>query len=137
MEDVKIAKTIAVLPNQKSWLNLEVYRLLKASDAAFRAGVAEALRAARWSLTTGVKKVVNLSSKNTGSFLTTGGVHNALLTHRYLIANTSTTTRFKNPPDDSPLSITPVEVRKTLQKINPCKAAAPSAASGLQLCQQS
>ncbi len=38
IDDVTVTKTITVRANQKPWLTGEVYRLLKARNAAFRAG---------------------------------------------------------------------------------------------------
>ncbi len=43
IDDVTVTKTITVRANQKPWLTGEVYRLLKARNAAFRAGDEEGL----------------------------------------------------------------------------------------------
>ncbi len=50
IDDVTVTKTITVLANQKLWLTGEVYRLLKARNAAFRAGDEEGLKTARANL---------------------------------------------------------------------------------------
>ncbi|KAI3374499.1 hypothetical protein L3Q82_006318 [Scortum barcoo] len=44
--------------------------------------------------------------------------------------NTSPSTRFTPPPGEEPLRVTAAEVRKTLQRINPRKAAGPDNISG-------
>ncbi len=46
IDDVKVTKTITVRANQKPWLTGEVYRLLKARNAAFTAGDEEGLKTA-------------------------------------------------------------------------------------------
>ena len=94
VEDVTTTKTITISPNQKPWLNAEVHHLLKVRDAAFRAGDAETLRAARQSLRVGVKRAKS-NSKNTGSgelrasWTTTGRVQNVLMIHHYVMLSTS------------------------------------------------
>ncbi len=50
IDDVTVTKTITVRANQKPWLTGEVYRLLKARNAAFRAGDEEGLKTARANL---------------------------------------------------------------------------------------
>ncbi|KAI3362573.1 hypothetical protein L3Q82_001608 [Scortum barcoo] len=47
-----------------------------------------------------------------------------------MIRNTSPSTRFTPPPGEEPLSVTAAEVRRTLQRINPRKAAGPDNISG-------
>ncbi|KAI3364886.1 hypothetical protein L3Q82_001070 [Scortum barcoo] len=44
--------------------------------------------------------------------------------------NTSPSTRFTPPPGEEPLRVTAAEVRRTLQRINPRKAAGPDNISG-------
>ena len=56
VQEVTTTKTITMSPKQKPWLNAEVHHLLKVRDAAFTAGDAEVLRAARRSITVGVKR---------------------------------------------------------------------------------
>ncbi len=55
IDDVTVTKTITVRANQKPWLTGEVYRLLKARNAAFRAGDEEGLRTARANLSRGIR----------------------------------------------------------------------------------
>ncbi len=49
-------QSITVRANQKPWLTGEVYRLLKARNAAFRAGDEEGLRTARANLSRGIRE---------------------------------------------------------------------------------
>ncbi len=51
-----IVSNITVRANQKLWLTGEVYRLLKARNAAFRAGDEEGLRTARANLSRGIRE---------------------------------------------------------------------------------
>ncbi|KAI3376028.1 hypothetical protein L3Q82_016561 [Scortum barcoo] len=55
---------------------------------------------------------------------------NNFYTPALMIRNTSPSTRFTPPPGEEPLSVTAAEVRRTLQRINPCKAAGPDNLSG-------
>ncbi len=55
-EDVTVTKTITVQANQKPWLTGEVYRLLKARNAGFRAGDEEGLKTARANLSRGIRE---------------------------------------------------------------------------------
>ncbi len=56
IDDATVTKTITVRANQKPWLTGEVYRLLKARNAAFRAGDEEGLRTARANLSRGIRE---------------------------------------------------------------------------------
>ncbi len=56
IDDVTVTKTITVRANQKPWLIGEVYRLLKARNAAFRAGDEEGLKTARANLSRGIRE---------------------------------------------------------------------------------
>ncbi len=56
IDDVTVTKTITVRANQKPWLTGEVYRLLKAQNAAFRAGDEEGLKTARANLSRGIRE---------------------------------------------------------------------------------
>ncbi len=56
IDDVTVTKTITVWANQKPWLTGEVYRLLKARNAAFRAGDEVGLRTARANLSHGIRE---------------------------------------------------------------------------------
>ena len=144
VEDVTTTKTITISPNQKPWPNAEVHR----------AGDAETLRAAR-SLTVGVKSKVQLCSKIQGHFSSNDphsmwrGIKSItdynrksaecppdpllpdalnIFHARFEASSTSTIARFKISPDIP--STTSAEVRKTLHKINPRKAAGPDGVPG-------
>ena len=139
VEDVTTIKTITISPNQKPWLNAEVHHLLRIRDAAFKAGDAEAFRAARQSyaqkirghflsddphsMWKGIKSITDYNRKR-AECPSDPSLPDALniFYARFEASNTSTIARFKISPDDSPLSITSAEVRKTLQKITPQKA---------------
>ncbi len=56
IDDVTVTKTITVWANQKPWLTGEVHRLLKARNAAFRAGDEEGLKTARANLSRGIRE---------------------------------------------------------------------------------
>ncbi len=56
IDDVTVTKTITVRANQKPWLTGEVYRLLKARNAAFRAGDEEGLKTARANLSRSIRE---------------------------------------------------------------------------------
>ncbi len=56
IDDVTVTKSITIRANQKPWLTGEVYRLLKARNAAFRAGDEEGLKTARANLSCGIRE---------------------------------------------------------------------------------
>ena len=56
IDDVSVLKTVTVRANQKPWLTGEVYRLLKARNAAFKAGDQVGLRTARANLSRGIRE---------------------------------------------------------------------------------
>ncbi len=60
IDDVMVTKTITVRANQKPCLTGEVYRLLKARNAAFRAGDEVGLRTARANLSHGIREAKRL-----------------------------------------------------------------------------
>ncbi|KAI3355733.1 hypothetical protein L3Q82_004320 [Scortum barcoo] len=106
-EDVTSTRTVTEYLNQKPWLNAEVRSLLKARDAAFRSGDRLALRAARRQLTAGVKRAKAAYAQRIQGHFTSN-----------------------DPRREEPLRVTAAEVRRTLQRINPRKAAGPDNISG-------
>ncbi len=64
IDDVTVTKTITVRANQKPWLTGEVYRLLKARNAAFRAGDEEGLKTARANLSRGIREAKRQYSRS-------------------------------------------------------------------------
>ncbi|KAI3359460.1 hypothetical protein L3Q82_013774 [Scortum barcoo] len=105
-EDVTSTRTVTDYPNQKPWLNAEVRSLLKARDAAFRSGDRLALRAARRQLTAGVKraKAARIRPEDPGTL-------HVQRSKEYVEGHKQ-------------------RVRRTLQRINPRKAAGPDNISG-------
>ncbi len=116
-DDVAITRTVTCFPNQKPWLNAEVRALLKARDAAFRAGEASALKVPRKELTAGIarakatyaRKIQDTSPPMTpgacgralsASWIITPGMHNAQGTPPYQMHSTGSTLAFEDP--DSP-----------------------------------
>ncbi|KAI3364745.1 hypothetical protein L3Q82_000901 [Scortum barcoo] len=129
---VTSTRTVTEYPNQKPWLNAEVRSLLKARDAAFRSGDRLALRAARRQLTAGVKRAKTAYAQRIQGHFTDPSLPDALNNFyaRFDDPNTSPSTRFTPPPGEEPLRVTAAEVRRTLQRINPRKAAGPDNISG-------
>ncbi len=68
IDDVTVTKTITVRANQKPWLTGEVYRLLKARNAAFRAGDEEGLKTARANLSRGQRGQETVLQEDSPSF---------------------------------------------------------------------
>lgn len=160
VDDVTTTKTITIHPNQKPWLNAEVCSLLKTCDSAFRSDDASVLRAARRNLNAGKKMVKatyalkiqgHFSSNNPWSMWSLQGITNytrrdakcprdlslpeALNTFydRFEDSNTTPGSWLIPSPNELSLSVTATDVRRSLQKINPCKAAGPDNIPGLVL----
>lgn len=139
-------------------MNTEVCGLLKAWDSAFRAGDTTALKAARIDLVAGIKRArsnyalkvqAQFSSNNSQSMwrsikCTTDykkepakcpsdpslpDALNAYYT-RFESLNTTSPIRFPISPDEPICSVTAAEVRTTLQRVNPRKAAGPDGIPG-------
>ncbi|GAA6231470.1 uncharacterized protein LOC109141784 [Lates japonicus] len=153
VEDVTSTRTVTDYPNQKPWLNAEVRSLLKARDAAFRSGDRVTLRAARRELNAGVKRAKAAYAQRIQGHVTSNdprsmwrgikcitdyntrdaqcprdpSLPDALNNFyaRFEDSNASPSTRLTTPPGEEPLSVTPAEVRRILQRINPHKAAGP------------
>uniref|UniRef100_A0A3B1IEK6 Reverse transcriptase domain-containing protein n=1 Tax=Astyanax mexicanus TaxID=7994 RepID=A0A3B1IEK6_ASTMX len=151
VEDVTTTKTVTCYPNQKPWLNAEVRSLLKARDAAFRSGDSDELRRARRELTAGVKrakaayaqkiqghfssqdpqsmwrgiKCITDYKSNVAQSSKDPSLPETLNTFyaRFENPDTPPSTRLPHSPGEAPLSVTPAEVRRTLRRINPRKAA--------------
>ncbi|XP_068168153.1 uncharacterized protein [Antennarius striatus] len=103
-------------------LNAEVRALLKARDAAFRAGEAGALRAARRALDKGIKEAKSTYAQKIQGYWPPGDPWRPQHPPKH---QTNTP-----PPEDTPLSVTTEDVRRTLQRINPRKAAGPDGVPG-------
>ncbi len=153
-DDVAITMTVTCFPNQKPWLNAEVRALLKSRDAAFRAGEASALKVARKELMAGIAKAkATYARKIQGHFTSNDprsmwkgikcimdyntrdaqcprdpSLPDALNRFYARFGDPDTPPpciRLIPPFDDTPLSVSTADVRRTLKGINPCKAAGP------------
>lgn len=158
INDVTTTKKIIMCPNQKPWLNGVVRSLLKARDAAFRSGDAVALRAARRELVVGIENAkATYALRIQDHFYTndprsmwrgikciTGykgkdaecplepSLPDALNAFyaRFDLSNSSKSIRFTPPPGELSFSVSAEEVRTTLRRINPRKAAGPDSIAG-------
>ena len=154
IEDVTVLKTITVRANQKPWLTGEVYRLLKARNAAFSAGDEVGLRAARTNLSRGIRKAKRQysrriahrfsDSRDTRSLWRgiqtitdykpppqTCDSSTSLLNElnnffaRFETDNNMPAQKIPPPPGDRVLTLCPVSVRRSFSRINVRKAPGP------------
>ncbi len=153
-DDVAITRTVTCFPNQKPWLNAEVRALLKARDAAFRAGEASALKVARKELTAGIVRAKATYARKIQGHFTSNDPRSMWKGIKCIMDyNTRDAqcpgdpslpdalnrfyARFEDPDTpppctrlipssgDTPLSVSIADVRRTLKGINPRKAAGP------------
>ncbi|KAK3534564.1 hypothetical protein QTP86_016659, partial [Hemibagrus guttatus] len=127
IDDVTISKSITTRSNQKPWMTAKV---LKSSDSAFRAGDKDALRTAR---------AKQASSHQGGKACTLPENPRPLPEQRHAslpdalnsfyaqfeAENDVTARKTIPPPEDQVLCLTMADVRKTLCRVNPRKAAGP------------
>ncbi|KAI4901873.1 hypothetical protein NFI96_006975 [Prochilodus magdalenae] len=154
IDDVTVSKTIATRPNQKPWMTAEVRALLKARDSAFKEGDKAALRKARAKLSRGIREAKRAHGQSIHSHFRDSGDTRRMWQGIQAITNYRTTppacnsnaslpdalnhfyTRFETqngvaarkttpPSDDQVLCLTAADVRKTLRRLNPRKAAGP------------
>ena len=154
IDDVTVTKTITVRANQKPWLTGEVHRLLRARNAAFRAGDESELKIARANLDRGIKdakrqytrRVAQRFSDSRDTRSLWRGIQTitdykprqqtcdsdiTLLNSlndffgRFEAHNSTPAQKSTPPPDDQVLSLSPASVRRTLSRINARKAAGP------------
>ncbi|KAI4883753.1 hypothetical protein NFI96_007668 [Prochilodus magdalenae] len=154
IDDVTVSKTITTRPNQKPWMTAEVRALLKARDSAFKAGDKAALRKARAKLSRGIREAKRAHGQSIHSHFRDSGDARRMWQGIQAITNYRTAppacdsdaslpdalnhfyTRFETqngvsarkttpPPDDQVLCLTAADVRKTLRRLNPRKAAGP------------
>ncbi|KAI4871789.1 hypothetical protein NFI96_020449, partial [Prochilodus magdalenae] len=154
IDDVTVSKTITTHPNQKPWMTAEVRALLKARDSAFKEGDKAALRKARGKLSRAIREAKRAHGQSIHSHFRDSGdtwrmwqgiqaITNYrtappacdsdaslpdALNHFYArfetqngVAARKTTPR----SDDQVLCLTAADVRKTLRRVNPRKAAGP------------
>ncbi len=154
IDDVTVTKTITVRANQKPWLTGEVYRLLKARNAAFRAGDEEGLRTARANLSRGIREAKRQYSRRIAHRFSDSrdtrslwqGIQtitdykpppqtcdstipllnelNAFFA-RFEAQNSTTAQKTPPPPGDQMMTLSPHSVRRSLSRINARKAPGP------------
>ncbi len=154
IDDVTVTKSITVRANQKPWLTGEAYRLLKARNAAFRAGDEEGLKTARANLSRGIREAKRQysrwiahrfsDSRDTRSLWqgiqtitdykpppqtcdSTIPLLNELNAFfaRFEAQNGTTAQKTTPPPGDQVMSLSPDSVRRSLSRINARKAPGP------------
>ncbi len=151
---VKKKKTITTRANQKPWMTAEVRGLLKTRDEAFRSGDKAALNTARANLSCGIKNAKwSHAQKINNHFMDsrdTRSLWQAIQTitdykpppqacdddpslpdtlnhfySRFEMQNDTPAQKLPTPPNDQALCLSAADVRKTLSRINPRKAAGP------------
>ncbi len=154
IDDVTVTKTITTRANRKPWMTAEVRGLLKTRDEAFRSGDKAALKTARANLSRGIKNAkrsygIKINNHFTSSIDTRSlwqGIQTITdykpppqacdddtslpdaLNHfysRFEMQNDTSAQKLPTPPNDQALCLSPADVRKTLSRINPRKAAGP------------
>ncbi len=152
--DVTVTKTITTRANQKPWMTAEVRGLLKTRDEAFRSGDKAALKTARANLYCGFKNAKRSYAQKINNHFTdsrdTRNLWQAIQTitdykpppqacdddpslpdtlnhfySRFEMQNDTPAQKLPTPPNDQALCLSPADVRKTLSRINPRKAAGP------------
>ncbi len=151
---VTVTKTITTRANRKPWMTAEVRGLLKTRDEAFRSGDKAALKTARANLSRGIKNAKRLYGNKINNQFTNSRDTRSLwqgiqtitdykpppqacdddtslpdaLNHfysRFEMQNNTSAQKLPTPPSDQALCLSPADVRKTLSRINPRKAAGP------------
>ncbi|KAI2645345.1 hypothetical protein H4Q32_028858 [Labeo rohita] len=159
IDDVTVTKTITTRANQKPWMTAEVHGLLKIQDEAFRSGDKAALKTARANLSHGIKKAkyqyAQTINNNFSDSKDTRSLWQAIQTitdykplpqasdddtslpdalnhfySRFEIQNNTPAQKLHTSPNDQVLCLSPPDVRKTLSRINPRKAAGPDNITG-------
>ncbi len=154
MDDVTVTKTITTRANQKPWMTAEVRGLLKNRDEAFRSGDKAALKTARANLSRGIKNAKRSHAQKINNHFTdsrdTRSLWQAIQTitdykpppqacdddpslpdtlnhfySRFEMQNDTPAQKLPTPPNDQALCLSAADVRKTLSRINPRKAAGP------------
>ncbi len=154
MDDVTVTKTITTRANQKPWMTAEVRGLLKTRDEAFRSGDKVALKTARANLSCGIKNAKRSYAQKINNHFTdsrdTRSMWQAIQTitdykpppqacdddpslpdtlnhfySRFEMQNDTPAQKLPTPPNDQALCLSAADVRKTLSRINPRKAAGP------------
>ncbi len=154
MDDVTVTKTITTRANQKPWIAADVRGLLKTRYEAFRSGDKAALKTARANLSCGIKNAKRSYAQKINNHFTdsrdTRSLWQAIQTitdykpppqacdddpslpdtlnhfySRFEMQNDTPAQKLPTPPNDQALCLSAADVRKTLSRINPRKAAGP------------
>ncbi|KAI2646667.1 hypothetical protein H4Q32_027929 [Labeo rohita] len=154
IDDVTVTKTITTRANQKPWMTAEVRGLLKTRDDIFRSGDKAALKTARPNLSRGIKQAKHLYAQKINNHFTdskdTRSLWQAIQTitdykplpqacdddttlpdalnefyARFKMQNDTPAQKLPTPPNNQALCLSPADVRKTLSRVNPRKAAGP------------
>ncbi|KAK3514687.1 hypothetical protein QTP70_027770 [Hemibagrus guttatus] len=152
INDMTVTKTITTRSNQKPWMTAEVRALLKLRDSAFRAGDKEALRTARAKLSRAIKEAKHTHAQRIHGHFQDSGDSRLMWQDIQEITDYKTTpsacdsdaslpdalndfyTRFEAqnnvaarktipPPNDQVLCLSTTDVKRTLCRVNPRKAA--------------
>ncbi|MCI4379001.1 hypothetical protein PGIGA_G00222700 [Pangasianodon gigas] len=159
IDDVTVTKTITVWANQKPWLTGEVYRLLKARNAAFRSGDEVGLRTARSrgireakrqysrrivhrfsdsrdtrSLWRGIQTITDYKPppQTCDSTISLLNELNAFFAH-FEAQKSTTAQKTPPPPGDQVMTLSTHSVRRSLSRINARKAPGPDNIPGCVL----
>ncbi len=154
IDDIRVTKTITVRASHKPWLTGEVYRLLKAQNAAFRAGDEEGLKTARANLSRCIREAKRQYSRRIAHRFSDSrdtrslwqGIQtitdykpppqtcdstipllnelNAFFA-RFEAQNITTAQKAPPPPGDQVMMLSPDSVRRSLSRINARKAPGP------------
>ncbi|KAK3508958.1 hypothetical protein QTP70_015369, partial [Hemibagrus guttatus] len=119
IDDVTISKSITTRSNQKLLMIEKVCALLKSRDSAFRAGDKDALRTARAKLSRAIREAKCTRPLPEQRFYT-----------QFEAQNDVTARKTIPPPEDKVLCLTTADVRKSLCRVNPRKAAGPDKIPG-------
>ncbi|KAL0202652.1 hypothetical protein M9458_000670, partial [Cirrhinus mrigala] len=154
IDDVTVTKTITTRANQKPWMTAEVHGLLKTRDDAFRSGDKAALKTARANLSRGIKQAKRLYAQKINNHFSDSkdirSLWQAIQTitdykplpqacdddtslpdalnkfyARFEMQNDTPAQKLPTPPNNQALCLSPADVRKTLSKVKPRKAAGP------------
>ncbi len=154
IDDVTVTKTTTVWANRKPWLTGEVYRLLKARNAAFRAGDEEGLKTARANLSRGIREAKRQYSRRIAHHFSdsrdTRSLWQGIQTitdykpppqtcdstipllnelniffARFEAQNSTTAQKTPPPPGDQVMTLSPDRVRRSFSRINARKAPGP------------
>ncbi len=154
IDDVTVTKTITVRANQKPWLTGEVYRLLKARNAAFRARDEEGLKTDRANLSRGIREAKRQYSRRIAHRFSdrrdTRSLWQGIQTitdykpppqtcdstipllnelnaffARFEAQNSTTAQKTPPPPGDQVMTLSPDSMRRSLSRINARKSPGP------------